>query len=765
MLSKSLLQKREVRIFVSSTFLDMKKERDYLIKHVFPCLREFGKQHGVIVTMLDLRWGITSTEAKNGRVLETCLDEINNSRPYFIGIIGNRYGWRPRENQILWNKSLEAKYPWVKEDIVNKLSCTEMEIQFGVLRNSEKMNALFFYKENCKRKNGGRVQKLLDKIASDGRYPLLPYNDIEEFGNAVLSFFKKVILEFPQNGNTIETERWRLYSDLTRFYQPNSYYDQEISKFLSSDRSILEIHGGVGSGKSSLIAYWLVNNLNENGTALIDGRPVFWPEKSNNDFLDLRGFRPASNKKQPLIILDHNKPYYFSNRNEYDGFKIIITISIDEEYYSHTPYNKRSYTLLHVPGFGLNLDRECISQKRNFVKEYLGYKRLEPSQIRRIVRCKKTTNPSILKALLDELIRTAINDTLQDKINEYLAGDNNDFFRAIVKNLYNDYNCAGILALLATEEHGISEQELIEALAIKPLYWSSIYLAIKPYLFINSDGKLSIRDSRFRDAIMDTTEAFSFLLKYDTKRHRKGKDLNIDHIRSYWNQYVDTEDVLEFGNPSKTGFHLEMATRYLSCIDSPECNWETLKDIGYYIKSNLKDCRSAELFFQYMLSIQRRLLPSDSDSLLYSLGPLSEMNAGRYSSMVYPIIHRWPNSERKCIWLRVCIEGSSWPKNRDYIHEAQKLIIELYGENSEQMIDFLFWQADLHNVPIKHKRLCVLWAKRIINNTGFVGHTEELEKLETLSKFKMTQIEVDNDIIKVYYNRDGSTKFIRVLKK
>ena len=76
---------REIRIFISSTFQDMQGEREYLIKKVFPRLQEKAKENDVTVIPIDLRWGITEEDAKNGKVVEICLDEIQNSMPFFIG--------------------------------------------------------------------------------------------------------------------------------------------------------------------------------------------------------------------------------------------------------------------------------------------------------------------------------------------------------------------------------------------------------------------------------------------------------------------------------------------------------------------------------------------------------------------------------------------------------------------------------------------------------------------------------------------------------
>ena len=66
-----------------------------LMKFVFPQLRKLCEQRGVTWGEVDLRWGITDEEKAEGKVLPVCLAEIDSCRPYFIGILGERYGWIP----------------------------------------------------------------------------------------------------------------------------------------------------------------------------------------------------------------------------------------------------------------------------------------------------------------------------------------------------------------------------------------------------------------------------------------------------------------------------------------------------------------------------------------------------------------------------------------------------------------------------------------------------------------------------------------------
>ena len=92
-------------IFVSSTFRDMQAERDALRDLVLPRVNEFAEKYGRAVEIIDLRWGVDTTSAEseaeqNEKVLRTCLDEIERSRPFFLALIGDRYGWTPPPKEM-----------------------------------------------------------------------------------------------------------------------------------------------------------------------------------------------------------------------------------------------------------------------------------------------------------------------------------------------------------------------------------------------------------------------------------------------------------------------------------------------------------------------------------------------------------------------------------------------------------------------------------------------------------------------------------------
>jgi tetratricopeptide (TPR) repeat protein len=82
---------KTVRLFVSSTFRDMQSERDHLVRFAFPRLREYLLGRRIHLVDVDLRWGIVGEED----VTDMCREIIDECHPYFIGILGGRYGYVP----------------------------------------------------------------------------------------------------------------------------------------------------------------------------------------------------------------------------------------------------------------------------------------------------------------------------------------------------------------------------------------------------------------------------------------------------------------------------------------------------------------------------------------------------------------------------------------------------------------------------------------------------------------------------------------------
>lgn len=103
----------------------MAPERDLLCKFTFPALRKLCESRGIAWGEVDLRWGITDEQVAEGAVLPVCLAEIDRCRPYFIGLLGERYGWMLPDHAMR--------------------SVTELEIAHGVLDDPAMYGRAYFY--------------------------------------------------------------------------------------------------------------------------------------------------------------------------------------------------------------------------------------------------------------------------------------------------------------------------------------------------------------------------------------------------------------------------------------------------------------------------------------------------------------------------------------------------------------------------------------------------------------------------------------------
>ena len=266
---------RQLRVFISSTFADMNAERDALIK-VFPQIKELCEKRGIVFVPLDLRWGITESAAKQGRVLDTCMREIDQSRPFFIGLVGNRYGWVPTIHDIGdFDESLQGKYPWLHSALAQGMSITEMEMQYAALRNissqESPINATFYlrsskmtvppeYCETTGSESASKLEHLREKIRQQKVFPVRDYDSpnqlAEQVKNDLIQFLNR---EYPQEevsswDSDMIRQEYILESRSKSLFDLSRYDAEFLSWVKSTDNSWLSVTGYSGRGKSYLLA-------------------------------------------------------------------------------------------------------------------------------------------------------------------------------------------------------------------------------------------------------------------------------------------------------------------------------------------------------------------------------------------------------------------------------------------------------------------------------------------------------------------------------
>lgn len=134
---------RTCRVFISSTFLDMHAERDYLVRRVMPRLRERLERQRIHLVDIDLRWGVTAFEVETNRALAVCLDWVRQSRPLFLGLLGQRYGWVPDSPP----HALAPGHALTADDA--GLSITELEVRVGVFQRTSVDRAVFAFRSDA----------------------------------------------------------------------------------------------------------------------------------------------------------------------------------------------------------------------------------------------------------------------------------------------------------------------------------------------------------------------------------------------------------------------------------------------------------------------------------------------------------------------------------------------------------------------------------------------------------------------------------------
>lgn len=121
-----------VYVFISSTFNDMHGERDYLVKSVFPQLADWCEARRLRMVDVDLRWGVTEQDAtRNRNVVNVCLKRIDECRPFFVCLLGQRYGWVPSEEDV--SASTFDIFPGLADAVGGERSVTELEILHAIV--------------------------------------------------------------------------------------------------------------------------------------------------------------------------------------------------------------------------------------------------------------------------------------------------------------------------------------------------------------------------------------------------------------------------------------------------------------------------------------------------------------------------------------------------------------------------------------------------------------------------------------------------------
>lgn len=509
-----------IRIFISSTFFDMQEEREEIIKRIFPQIKASFEQRRITVREVDLRWGIPQSEIDEGKLLEICLEEVANCSPFFICFLGNRYGTVIKEipHKILSN------HPWLQEH-QNK-SLTELEILKGVFINTEQKSphAFFYLRESLNDKitqgkydreyfdNDDEAQRnKLDDLKNrirNSSFVVREYSDPRQLGKFLFDDLTALIetLFPPENVFGFydrETLGHRVFAErVNPAYSGFNKYFNELDRFTKKNESFMFVTGEVGSGKSSLLAGWV---LKADGSA---DTPRSSANFLLNSFYDkIRGLlrKFFSDKREETLIFTH---FVGSTNQSYDwavllkrfmaflrehfqleleipeprhllpaacaaffqaipkNANIIVVIDAIDEIKVDNAYSGYSWLPSQIPGnvkiilsakddSGLgelrNHSHKSLKVKplqykersaivTNYLQQYR--KKLDQQTINKIALVEATANPLYLTTVLEELRLIAQHETELNELTEYYLSskDLQEIFIKFISRLEKDFD-------------------------------------------------------------------------------------------------------------------------------------------------------------------------------------------------------------------------------------------------------------------------------------------------------------------------------------
>ncbi|NQT13105.1 MAG: tetratricopeptide repeat protein [Planctomycetes bacterium] len=522
--SADFSHERLVRVFVSSTFNDMGEERYELLTRVWPELRRLCRENHVEFVEVDMRWGISEEQNNRKETLKLCLEEIDRSRPFFIGLLGERYGWVPEADTFA--ADLEEEQPWVGS--LRDRSVTELEILHGVLNKPEMASRAFFYfrdrayaqdcgssflakDEAAARKQAALKEHIRSVCAANGIPLREDYADPRALGRLVIADLRAAIeAEFPReevaDPLAREEREHEAFADVRRrtYIGREDYYDA-LDRHTVGDGEPLVVLGALGGGKSALLANWLAR----------------WRERHPTDFVFQHyiGSTPDSADHWQLIArlvteirqwtddpdeilrdregLLRDFPLWLAKariKAEHDGVRCVVVIDAlngvqdDARRLGWLPsdcftgplrlivstLSGETLDALRPRGWAsLQVDPLTEGERRQLIGDYLARfsKKLGARHLDRLASARAAANPLYLKTLLDELRVTGTHDRLDERLTGYLAApDMPGLLREVLARYQRDYDrdrpalTAEALGLIWASRRGLTEAELLHLL-------------------------------------------------------------------------------------------------------------------------------------------------------------------------------------------------------------------------------------------------------------------------------------------------------------
>lgn len=537
---------RLIRVFLSSTFRDFMEERDLLVKQIFPELRRKARERGVEVVDVDLRWGITEEESRQGKVIPICLGEIDRCRPYFVGMLGERYGWIPPADQ--YSPEVIERQPWLKGHL-GGVSVTELEILHGVLNDPAMAGrALIYFRDPAWSVSQGepgfvcetqeeeaKLTDLKQRILTSG-FPVAenipdPKALAEQIGHDLWELIEQQYPDLDEPDALQREERQHASYRRSRLgvYLGGKRSINQLERWIEAGHQKILITGESGAGKSALIANWIAAHQQNQPEDVVFAhhlgcssdasaiRPLLARliETAKRQLPEVYGNSLAVPQDWWELVAKAIEALQSLGRWAMQNNHRWIWVIDGLDRLASDDQNALPWLPLSIPdgvvivASALECPAREILLERNFktrtiaplkareqdalIRQYLGrYTKQLIAELRQaILSHPLARSPLFLRVLLEELRQCGRYETLADQLDGYLSAQTvDDLYERILERLEVDTSSESVrkvMTALWASRAGLGEEELLSMADIAPLQWAPIDLALEEALARNGN--------------------------------------------------------------------------------------------------------------------------------------------------------------------------------------------------------------------------------------------------------------------------------------
>ena len=511
---------KQLRIFVSSTFQDMRTERSILVGKVFPMVAAYCHKRKMEFIGVDLRWGVSEEQSKRGETVSICMNEIDRSRPLFMGMVGERYGWVPDGSPV---------------------SVTEQEILYGALNAPEGTEAFFYLRDDALTEElcgpfepDERLDNLKNRIRESG-YPVLDgYRDLESFASRVYADLTAAVDRLAgqlKESDPVQEKR----ND--QFFLAKRHAEGYVERAGLLDRlqkcveegGLTLVTGPSGVGKTALLARYALDHypfLYFVGSEADKGwdqlarqligelKQTFqldYPEPRDKEELRRalyivlnmaagKGHITLAIDKLDALALDDGFGLSWLPEELPNGVSVVATLNEGE-------VAKRLRARKHGE---LAVEPLTSDEAARVAESYLAAfaKTLSIRQMNLIRSSENARNPLYLITLLNEIRHIGRHDRLTGQLADYLScEDTLSLFEKVLCRMDTDYDEEGeelprrFFSLMDASRQGLTEAEFISLLDEVPqARFAPLLLALEPFTAV-SGGAIHIAVPEFAQAV------------------------------------------------------------------------------------------------------------------------------------------------------------------------------------------------------------------------------------------------------------------------